>query len=228
MICASPAAAMHTCDGGMNKELDSLEHASLLAGNSRTSLPLYYWSVICGLTAGLSLVPTVEFFNEVGHQQGPTASALLFFVSLFGTHFIVSNLKRGYFEIRPFESDGRLYEMLGIRIFRVFVPMGDGINRIVRRFQPDYRIVSKHSIADFEKRTLTAESFHLACLLAIVPSAVYSVVLGWWTFSLLLTLPNIVLHLYPCLLQRYTRARILRLRSTANSGAYSLGRPTDG
>jgi hypothetical protein len=225
---ASTAATIHTSDGGMNEKRDYPAQSSLLAGNSRTSLPLYYWSVICGLTLGLSLLPTWEFLKEVGHQQGLTASTLLFLFSFFGTQFIVSKLQRGYFEIRPFESDGRLYEMLGVRMFRVFVPMGDGINRLVRRFQPDYRIISKQSIADFEKRTVNAETFHLACLLTVMPSAVYSVVLGWWTFALLLTLPNIVLHLYPVLLQRYTRARILRLRLTADSAAVPLGRPTDG
>ncbi len=187
---------------------------SFLAGNSRTSLPLYYWSVICGLTCGLSFLPALEFLGEVGRQDGQTACAFLLLVSFFGTLLVVSQLQqRSYFKIRPFESNGRLYELLGVRLFRFVVPMGDGINRFVRRFQPDYRIVSKQStIADFEKRTVTAETFHVACLLAIVPSAVYSLFLGWWTFALLLTLPNIVLHLYPILLQRYTRARILRLR----------------
>jgi hypothetical protein len=205
----------------MSEKLDNPEQPSLLAGNSRTSLPLYYWSVICGLTLGLSLLPALEFLIEVGHQHGRTASTLLFLISIFGTQFVVSKLQRSYFEIRPFESDGRLYELLGVRLFRFVVPMGDGINRFVRRFQPDYRIVSEQSIADFEKRTVTAETFHLACLLVITPSAIYAVVLGWWTFALLLTLPNIVLHLYPALLQRYTRARILRLRLVP------LGRPAD-
>jgi hypothetical protein len=212
----------------MSEKRDNPEQSSLLAGNSRTSLPLYYWSVICGLTMGLSILPAWEFLMEVGRQQGRTASSLLVLVWFFGTQFVVSKLKRSYFEIRPFETDGRLYEFLGVRLFRFVVPMGDGINRFVRRFQPDYRIVSGQSIADFEKRTVTAETFHLACLLVIVPSAVYAAVLGWWTFALLLTLPNIVLHLYPILLQRYTRARVLRLRrATVNVPAVSPGRPGD-
>jgi hypothetical protein len=97
--------------------------------------------------------------------------------------------------------------------------MGDGINRVIRRIQPDYRIVSGESIADFEQRTVSAEKFHLACLLAIVPSAVYAIGLRWWTFAWLLTLPNVVLHLYPILLQRYTRARILRIRRASGRPA---------
>jgi hypothetical protein len=208
----------------MSEKRDNPAQASLLAGNSRTSLPLYYWSIICGLTMGLSLLPGLAFLMEVGDQQGRTASTLLFLVSFFGAQFVVSKLPRSYFEIRPFESDGRLYELLGVRLFRFVVPMGDGINRFVRRFQPDYRIVSEQSIADFEKRTVTAETFHLACLLMTVPSAVYAVVLGWRTFALLLTLPNIVLHLYPVLLQRYTRARILRLRRATVSSFSGQGR----
>ena len=199
----------------MTERRDNTAQSSFLAGNSRTSLPLYYWSVICGLTMGLSLLPPLEFLKEVGHLRGLTASALLFLVSFFGTQIVVSKLRSGYFEIRPFESNGRLYEMLGIRVFQFFVPMGDGINRLVRRFQPDYRIISKQSIAAFKERTVTAETFHLACMLAIMPSAVYSVILRWWTFAMLLTLPNIVLHVYPVLLQRYTRARLLRLRPRA-------------
>ncbi len=182
----------------------------LLAGNSRTSLPFYYWSIICGLTLGLSLLPAWRFLKEVAQQRHLTAVAILILITYFGTIFVASNLKGNYFEIRSFERDGRLYEWLGVRLFRFFVPMGDGINRLVRYFQPDYRIVNAESVADFEKRTINAESFHLYCLLLIVPSAIYAAVLGWWGWVLLLTVPNVLLHLYPVLLQRYTRARILR------------------
>lgn len=195
----------------MSERREPPEQPPLLAGNSRTSLPLYCWGIICGLTMGLSVLPAVEFVTEVAHRRGWTAPAILLVISYFCALF-TSKLQQGYFEIRPWESDGRLYERLGVRLFRFVVPMGDCINWFVRRFQPDYRVVSEQSVADFIKRTETAERFHLACLLAIAPSALYSILLQWWAFAMLLTLPNIVLHVYPILLQRYTRARIQRLR----------------
>ena len=49
----------------------------------------------------------------------------------------------------------------------------------------------------------------------MAPAAVYATVAGWLGMALWLTLPGIPLHVYPVLLQRYTRARMARARNDA-------------
>jgi len=101
--------------------------------------------------------------------------------------------------------------MLGVRYFQMLVPHGDGFNWLVRRSQPGYRVVrDRLTLADYETRTRVAEAFHLGCLLVMAPAAFYAMFAGWAGMALCLTLPSIPLHLYPVLLQRYTRARIAR------------------
>jgi hypothetical protein len=103
--------------------------------------------------------------------------------------------------------------MLGVGYFRMLVPHGDGINWLVRRSQPGYRVVrDRLTLADYEARTRGAEAFHLGRLL-MAPAAVYATFAGWSRMALWLTLPSIPLHLYPVLLQRYTRARMAKALS---------------
>ena len=44
----------------------------------------------------------------------------------------------------------------------------------------------------------------------MAPAAVYATYAGWSGMALWLALPSIPLHLYPALLQRYTRARMAK------------------
>ena len=70
--------------------------------------------------------------------------------------------------------------MLGVHYFRFLVPHGDGINWLVRRSQPGYRVVrDRLTLADYEARTRRAEAFHLGCLLVMAPAAMYATFAGW-------------------------------------------------
>jgi hypothetical protein len=89
------------------------------------------------------------------------------------------------------------------------VPDGDYVNRIIGHSDPGYRVVcDEESIARFEVRTQLAEKCHLAGLWLALPCTVYALLLGLNKFGFWLLLPNVLLHLYPVLLQRYTRDRI--------------------
>lgn len=187
----------------------------LLAGNSQTPVPVLYWSVIFLLMIVLSFIPFFRFMGELKEHYGGTMSSLLLLLSLLMSCSIIGCLPEWYYLVHPWEAEGRFYNKLGIRCFQFFVPNGHGINRIVRRFQPDYRVVSRRSLADFMTRTIEAEKFHLGSLLMILPAAICSLILGWWGFLAWLVFPNIPLHFYPVILQRYTRARIVKfLRSS--------------
>jgi hypothetical protein len=118
-------------------------------------------------------------------------------------------LPRAYFEMRPFERTGRVYEALGVLIFRRFAPDGDLANRWERRKNPQYRVIrGRRSAADFVTRTEQSERGHLVLLALGGVSAIYAWSLGWHGWAAYLGAGNIVVNVYPILLQRYTRSRL--------------------
>ncbi len=118
-------------------------------------------------------------------------------------------LPRAYFELRPFERTGRVYESLGVLLFRRFVPDGDLANRWERRKKPQYRVLrGRRSAADFVVRTEQSERGHLVLLALGIVSAAYAWSLGWHGWAAYLSAGNVVVNVYPILLQRYTRGRL--------------------
>lgn len=121
-------------------------------------------------------------------------------------------MPRAYYRLLGFERSGRLYELLGVREFRRFVTDGDFINRHRRRADPDFRLVrDRRSAREFIARTMLAERGHIVWLLAGALTAAWALhveLLGWAIF---LTVGNLIVNLWPMMLQRYTRARIERV-----------------
>ena len=119
-----------------------------------------------------------------------------------------------YYRIRSFELDGRLYEGLGIRWFRWLVPDGTAANRWRRRREPDFRFIRNRAYARaFRLRTELSERSHLMWLVFGGLSTALALAIGWTGWALYLGVGNVVVNLYPILLQRYTRARLVRLAS---------------
>jgi len=174
-------------------------------------LHYWHWALVFCLTVIAGLGPLFVFINEVNKSHGQIGFVAFFVLPVWLASVVVSRLPARYYRCYPFERRGRLYEWLGVRSFRFIVPHGDGINRLARRWQPGYRVVrDRPTVADYEARTRRAEAFHLGCLLVMAPAAVYATYAGWSGMALWLALPSIPLHLYPALLQRYTRARMAK------------------
>ncbi len=118
-------------------------------------------------------------------------------------------LPASYYRVRPFERTGRVYEKLGVRLFRWFVPDGDAANRWRRRTDPAFRIIRNRRYAQaFRQRTELSEKSHLVMLVLGAMSACFAWAIGWTGWAIYLTAGNIAVNLYPILLQRYTRARL--------------------
>jgi hypothetical protein len=170
-----------------------------------------YLGFIITISCAASFTPIELFLVEIWSRHG-FFSLLLFVVPFITGWMIAELLPARYYRIKTFESSGLVYERLGIRFFKRFVPKGDYINRIIRRSEPAYRVVrNEASIDKFEAETRLAEKCHIAWLFLTLPSTVYALLLGWNGFALWLLLPNIPLHVYPILLQRYTRTRIQKV-----------------
>jgi hypothetical protein len=118
-------------------------------------------------------------------------------------------LPAGYFTVRRFEQTGRIYESLGVRLFRQCAPDGDLANRWERRADPRYRVIRGRRCAErFVERTERSERGHLVLLMLGIVSAVYAWNIGWHGWAVYMSAGNVLVNVYPMLLQRYTRSRL--------------------
>jgi len=94
-------------------------------------------------------------------------------------------------------------------LFRRFAPDGDLANRCARRSNPQHRVIRGRRVAaDFIIRTGQSERGHLVLLALGVLSAAYALSLEWHGWAFYLSTGNVVVNIYPIMLQHYTRCRI--------------------
>lgn len=119
-----------------------------------------------------------------------------------------------WFRPRRFESEG-LYQGLGALVLKRYVPTGgDLAMRRLRRHHPDRRWVTSglQSLCQYERRTRLNELIHLigfvGCTVLVTSKfALGSLTVFWLTIGLAL---NLILGLWPVVLQRYNRLRLYR------------------
>jgi hypothetical protein len=120
-----------------------------------------------------------------------------------------------WFRPKVFESE-RLYERLGALLIKRYVPTGgDLVMQRLRRHHPGRRWVTSniHSLRRYEQRTRLNESIHLIgfigfSVLAAKKFASGSLSAFGLTVALIL---NLLLGLWPVVLQRYNRLRLYRV-----------------
>lgn len=143
------------------------------------------------------------------YPEGDLAPSLAVFVTSLLLCLTPWWLPSSYYRIRSFEQSGRFYEALGVRAFRYLVPDGDLANRWRRRRQPTFRVIpNRRFAAAFVRRTELSEKSHLVLLLIGALSTAFAWQIGWRGWALYLGVGNVLVNLYPVLLQRYTRARL--------------------
>jgi hypothetical protein len=163
-----------------------------------------------GIVIGLAWVlPMLIFWYQAWDTRNPMIT--MAYLACSGLSLAVALLPESYFQPKPAEFNVRLYEALGIRRFRRYMIHGDYMNSLIRRSEPGYRIVKgRGSIRNFEAGTRASERGHLILLASGMPATIYALASGWTRFGAYFILANIVLNVYPILLQRYTRVRIQR------------------
>ncbi len=119
-----------------------------------------------------------------------------------------------WFRPKRFESE-HLYERLGALMIKRYVPTGgDLVMRRLRRHHPERRWVtsSLQSLCRYEKRTRLNESIHLVGFITFAGLAVSKFASGSLrTLGLVVALAlNLILGLWPVVLQRYNRVRLYR------------------
>lgn len=123
-----------------------------------------------------------------------------------------------YFQPKGWEKDGRLYESLGIKHFKFFVPTyGSLVAKYARKLGFEGLVSNRHEMASYEKMTRVNESIHLTVGSLTIPSIISSINSGHIESALAQTgLLLVLFNLYPIMLQRYNRSRIYRALELKN------------
>src|SRR5688500_11724875 len=125
------------------------------------------------------------------YPSGDLLPPLFLCLALFAACIAVWWVPASYYDIRAFERSGRLYEAMGVRLFRWFVPDGDAANRLRRRREPAFRIIrNRRYAAAFVRRTELSERSHLVMLALGSLSAAFAWKIGWAGWAAYLGLGN--------------------------------------
>jgi Glycosyl-4,4'-diaponeurosporenoate acyltransferase len=155
-----------------------------------------FWSL-------LAFVPVSVFcyrFMERGWLWGFVAIS---FVACVAPASILRRLSLG--------STVKVYRRLGVHWANHAVQNGALINRLIRRWYPDYQPMrSRTSLACLAQTTYMQERFHWMVLVFFLLCNFYAGIRGHPGWALLITLLNLVYNLYPIWLQQYIRVRMNR------------------
>jgi hypothetical protein len=176
--------------------------------------------------------PMVQFWGAATGPMKPfhypavdTSPSLIGFLFGFGTSFLPCLLPESYYRPKAWEAGGRIYEALGVHLFRKVAPYGDLLTPRKRRGDPRYRLLSSRgSLPRRVKETRGGEMSHSILLLMGVFTAAYAVRIGWVGWAVILTAGNALCNLYPILLQRYVRNRIYEIDRKFRSAGRHRGR----
>jgi hypothetical protein len=122
------------------------------------------------------------------------------------SRWVRPRLPERYHALRRFETSGRVYELLGVRLFK----------RLLRRgplavFNPDLHMPtepSPASLAHLDQRMRDAEASHAILLVLTLGVVAHAAARGWWGAAAWTLLFDVLVNGYPVMLQRYNRARL--------------------
>lgn len=114
-----------------------------------------------------------------------------------------------YYEAKPFERTGRVYECLGIRLFKKLVRRGP-----LAIFSPTLRFPKEKTISalqGLENEMRKAETGHALIFVLMLLVVGYVALKGWLDAVAWTLLFNTLINGYPIMLQRYNRIKLQEL-----------------
>ena len=121
-------------------------------------------------------------------------------------------LPAGYYHLRAFESDGQVYEYLGIRWFKKLVRRGPlTVFAPTLRSKREITVLTRAELITLLREMCKTETGHLVIGLVVILMAGYALLKGWWDTAGWLLLFNILINAYPVMLQRHNRVRLRSL-----------------
>lgn len=123
-----------------------------------------------------------------------------------------------YFDPKPWERTGKIYEALGIRGFKRLIPdTGDLRSRKVKKETGKYLWINSREYGELfhhERQTRINESIHLTFLFGTYPLMEMGFAANPWLGAGISAI-NLVVNAYPLMLQRYNRSRLYRAMEKA-------------
>ncbi|MEO6287481.1 MAG: hypothetical protein ABIN80_21350 [Dyadobacter sp.] len=123
------------------------------------------------------------------------------------TETLKSPLTSSYYHDKPWELRGKIYESFGVNIFRKLL-VGIGWEKLNKKSNPIEK--NTKTLMDLHYKTRQSELGHIIILIVVLGFNIFVAFKFGLLKSLWLLTLNILLNLYPILLQRYNRPRIER------------------
>ena len=166
--------------------------------------------VITGAAAALIVWTVVSFSFRNPMFAFLVNWLVMSWIALMGQHVTFPHFTSKYYEIKPCEQSGRLYERLGVRLFKKIVRRGP-----LTVFSPTLRFPTEKTAATLEHlahEMRKAETSHAAIFLVILLPIGYALIRGWLDAAIWLLFFNILFNGYPVMLQRYNRIKLEELQ----------------
>jgi len=120
------------------------------------------------------------------------------------SRFVRPRLPARFHELRGVERDGRIHELLGVRIAKRLLRRGP-----LAAFNPDLHLPAvpdADGLARLDRRMRDAEATHAVLFVVSTVVALHAVARGWLGGAMVTMLANVLMNGYPVMLQRYNRA----------------------
>lgn len=133
---------------------------------------------------------------------------LLMVVVLYFTESTKPKLTSNFFESKKWEKEGRIYEWVGINFFRkLLVIIGwEKLNKTNNPVKKDL-----NTLIQLEYNTRKSEFGHILIFIIVLAVTIFVTIQFSMKETIWLIILNVILNVYPILLQRYNRPRIKRL-----------------
>ncbi|WP_126246158.1 glycosyl-4,4'-diaponeurosporenoate acyltransferase CrtO family protein [Chitinophaga rhizosphaerae] len=162
--------------------------------------------LIAAATAGATYA-LVHFIKMDGFAFAWSLNFLLMIGVLAFTESMKSPLASTYYHAKEWEQKGKIYERIGINFYRKLL-VGVGWEKLNKKSNPVERNTA--ALEHLHYQTRKSELGHAIILVIVLGFNVYVAVRFGVLKSLWLLVLNILLNLYPVLLQRYNRPRLER------------------
>ena len=174
---------------------------------------------ISAVVTAVFVFATILFWDALGFRS-PVFAFLVNWFAFCWAGVVVSVVDpalhlyfpKRYYAIKDFERTGRVYEWLGVRIIKRLVYRGP-----FRVFSPTMRLsrfsegLDASNLRRLEHESRKGEAAHAFVFVLVLPFVGYAALRGWVDAVVWLMAFNVVLNLYPMMLQRYHRSRLQRL-----------------
>ncbi|MCT2564736.1 hypothetical protein [Chryseobacterium herbae] len=167
---------------------------------------LFILACIVIVTIGLTYA-LVHYIRMDGFSFALALNFLLMACVLTFTETLKSPLNSSYFNEKVWEKRGKIYESLGINIFRKSL-VKIGWEKLNKKSKPVEK--NTEALMNLHYRTKQDELGHLIIMFIVLGFTIFVACKFGILQSLWLLILNILLNIYPIFLQRYNRPRIAR------------------